>query len=124
AWNHAFFWEAMTPDRAPAPTRFAALKDRFLETGAAHFGSGWVWITVQDGELAVADTHDAGNWVGQDAKPLLVCDLWEHAYYLDYKNERPAFLERWWEETANWAFAAAQLAAAGAGRGWTFDQAA
>ncbi len=122
AWNHAFFWECMTPDNAPAPAAFAALKDSFLEKGAGHFASGWVWITWEDGKLAVVDTHDAANMVGQPAKPVLVCDLWEHAYYLDYKNDRAGFLKRWWDEVANWRFAEAQVAAAEAGRAWTFGQ--
>ncbi len=125
AWNHAFFWNAMTPDRAAAPKRFAGLKAEFIEKGAAHFGSGWVWITLEGEKLAVADTHDGENFVGKQPRPLLACDLWEHAYYLDHKNDRQAFLEGFWDKLANWAFAEAQFEAASHGdQGWTFAQAA
>jgi Fe-Mn family superoxide dismutase len=125
AWNHAFFWNAMTPGEAKTPARFSALRDEFIQKGAAHFGSGWVWITAEGDKLSVAATHDAANFVGKAALPLLVCDLWEHAYYLDYKNDRQGFLEAWWDKLANWGFAEAQFAAAhDHRRGWTFDKAA
>lgn len=123
AWNHAFFWESMTPVAAgPAvPLQQAidaafgslgALKDRFVTEGAAHFGSGWVWLVAAGGKLQVVSSHDAEQpWSSSDT-PLLVCDLWEHAYYLDYKNERERFLRAWFERLANWNFAAAQYASA------------
>src|SRR5688500_16801855 len=94
AWNHGSFWESMDP-LATAPSeplrnaiasRFgnlAALNDPFVAEGAAHFGSGWVWLIVSKGKLEVVSTHDAEQpWLGTAATPLLVCDLWEHAYYL------------------------------------------
>lgn len=113
AWNHAFFWEAMAPGGAPAPAHFAALKDRFLEEGTGHFGSGWVWIAAKDGELVVLSTHDGDTLAHRtDLTPVLVCDLWEHAYYLDYKNDRKGFLDKWFDQVANWAFAEAQWQAA------------
>jgi len=125
AWNHAFFWNSMTPQRVPAPSRYAELKDEFIERGAAHFASGWAWITFEGGQLAVAETHDGGTLSGHSARPLIVCDLWEHAYYLDYKNDRKTFLKRWWDEAANWSFAEAQRAAAEARRaGFVFEKAA
>jgi Fe-Mn family superoxide dismutase len=129
AWNHAFFWESMAPiESAPAtPLQEAidssfggldALKDRFVAEGAAHFGSGWVWLMAAKGKLEVVSTHDAEQpWLGTGATPLLVCDLWEHAYYLDYKNERDRFLRGWFGQLANWEFAAAQHAAAKRGEG-------
>lgn len=122
AWNHAFFWESM----APAPTSptdelaraieaafgsRASLRQEFVAKGAAQFGSGWVWLVATNGgKLEVVTSHDADQpWLGTLDAPLLVCDVWEHAYYLDYKNERGRFLEAWFDRLANWAFAATQL---------------
>ena len=124
AWNHAFFFESMAPDSTtpPAPLQDAIdsrfgnlgmLKDLFVAEGAAHFGSGWVWLIASKGKLEVVSTHDAEQpWLGTNATPLLVCDLWEHAYYLDYKNERDRYLRAWFDQLANWDFAAAQHTAA------------
>ena len=113
AWNHAFFWECMTPDKAEAYAHFASLRDRFIEEGAGHFASGWVWIAAREGQLVVTSTHD-GDTLAHSAEltPVLVCDLWEHAYYLDYKNDRKGFLQKWFDEIANWRFAETQLRAA------------
>lgn len=131
AWNHAFFWDCMTPGggapgaalRAAAERAFGgwdAFRTRFVEEGADHFASGWDWIVARDGKLAVTSTHDAGSFdqLG-GATPLLVCDVWEHAYYLDFQNDREGFLERWFDGVANWALADRQLtAAAGDGEAW------
>jgi Fe-Mn family superoxide dismutase len=124
AWNHAFFWQCMRPPGAAAPSGdliraidesfdgVEALKDAFVEEGFSHFASGWVWIVTGSNGLQVISTHDADDTLVREGLfPLLVCDLWEHAYYLDYKNDRKAFLERWFDNIANWEFAAAQLAA-------------
>jgi Fe-Mn family superoxide dismutase len=133
AWNHAFFWESMTP-RAASPTEtlssaigrsfggFDAFRDAFVSEGSEHFGSGWVWLVTSSQGLKVISTHDADDTLIRDGLfPLLVCDLWEHAYYLDYKNDRKAFLQRWLGEVANWAFAERQLAAAdGKGEGFRY----
>jgi Fe-Mn family superoxide dismutase len=87
-----------------------------VSEGAAHFGSGWVWLLAVNGKLEVVSSHDAEQpWLTARGMPLLVCDLWEHAYYLDYKNERDRFLRAWFERLANWDFAAAQHAAAARG---------
>jgi Fe-Mn family superoxide dismutase len=123
AWNHAFFWQSMTP-RATTPTgplqdaitahygRLDALKNLIVAEGAAHFGSGWVWLMASKTKLEVVATHDADvPWLVGGGTPLLVCDVWEHAYYLDYKNERDRFLRAWVDRAANWDFAAAQYAA-------------
>jgi Fe-Mn family superoxide dismutase len=127
AWNHAFFWESMAPEKAAVegPLKDAvtaafgnldAFKDRFVAEGAAHFASGWVWLVASKRKLDVVSTHDAEQpWLDTDVTPLLVCDLWEHAYYLDYKNERGQFLRAWVDRLANWGFAAAQYAAASRG---------
>jgi Fe-Mn family superoxide dismutase len=124
AWNHAFFWESMTPRTTAAAGpleaaivasfgHVAALTDLLVTEGAAHFGSGWIWLVASRGKLEVRATHDAElPWLDDGRTPLLVCDLWEHAYYLDYKNERNRFLRAWIERLANWDFAAEQYAAA------------
>ena len=98
-----------------------ALRDVFLSEGAAHFGSGWVWLVAEGDKLAVRSTHDAACPITEGQTPLLVCDVWEHAYYLDYQNDRAAFLRAWWEKAANWPFAEAQHRAARRGEsGWRF----
>jgi Fe-Mn family superoxide dismutase len=134
AWNHAFFWVAMSPDRGAPEGRLQsaitstfggqdALKAAFVKEGIGHFGSGWVWLTADAaGALAVTSTHDAGCPVTQPgATALLVCDLWEHAYYIDYRNDRKAYLEAWFDALPDWQFAARQLEAAGsAGAAWRY----
>ena len=141
AWNHAFFWQAMSPERqAPAGELAAAidaafgdlagLKQAFVTEGANHFGSGWVWLTGDGmGALKVRSTHDADDTlVHVDMIPLIVCDLWEHAYYLDHQNDRKGFLDAWFDALPNWSLAAAQFDAAnGRGERWRHpapDQAA
>jgi len=134
AWNHGFFWVSMAP-KGEKPTGdlakaisdtfgdLAALRTKFVEEGAGHFGSGWVWLVADDsGKLEVRSTHDAEDLVThQGATPLLVCDLWEHAYYLDHQNNRKGFLEAWFDGLANWSFAARQFAAArGQGEAWRY----
>jgi Fe-Mn family superoxide dismutase len=124
AWNHAFFWEAMSPDReqpsgaleAAIRAAFgdlAGLKTAFVTEGAARFGSGWVWLASDlAGKLGVFSTHDAGGPLTEPAlTPLLVCDVWEHAYYIDHRNDRKAYLEAWFDALPNWGFATDQLAA-------------
>jgi Fe-Mn family superoxide dismutase len=131
AWNHAFFWEAMTP-AAGAPSgdlataidqafgSFDAFAAAFVKEGVGHFGSGWVWLKAEGGKLSVVSTHDGETLLPDaGATPLLVCDLWEHAYYLDHKNDREGFLKQWVAQLANWSFAAAQLAASN-GQGEAF----
>jgi Fe-Mn family superoxide dismutase len=133
AWNHAFFWHAMSPTQT-APSAdlvaaideafgdLAALKTAFVTEGIGHFASGWVWLVAEGGKLKVISTHDAASTVTQaGVTPLLVCDLWEHAYYLDHQNNRKGFLEAWFDGLANWALADAQFAAAkGAGQAWVY----
>jgi Fe-Mn family superoxide dismutase len=133
AWNHAFFWQCMTPDRAAPAGAIAqaisqafggldGLKKAFVEEGVGHFGSGWVWLVTGSEGLKVISTHDADDTlVREGLYPLITCDLWEHAYYLDFQNDRPGFLSRWFDETANWAFAESQLAASnGQGEGFRY----
>ncbi|MHB8530163.1 MAG: superoxide dismutase [Caulobacteraceae bacterium] len=134
AWNHAFFWASMWPRRQnPAGDLAAAIaaafgsqekfRTAFVAAGADHFGSGWVWLAAdRGGAVKVISTHDADDTLTtQDLTPLVVCDLWEHAYYLDYQNDRKAFLEAWFDALPHWNFAAGQLAAAkGAGKPWCY----
>jgi Fe-Mn family superoxide dismutase len=133
AWNHAFFWDAMSPTKtAPGAELTAAitdafgdlasLKTAFVTEGVGHFASGWVWLVSEGGKLKVISTHDAATTVTQDGvTPLLVCDVWEHAYYLDHQNNRKGFLEAWFDGLANWTLADSQLAAAkGAGEAWAY----
>ena len=125
AWNHAFFWVSMSPKRqspakelaGPIASAFGdmlSLKDSFVSEGVGHFGSGWVWLVADDaGVLRVVSTHDAANpLIESGLTPLLVCDLWEHAYYLDHKNDRKGFLEAWFDALPNWDFAGSQWSAA------------
>jgi superoxide dismutase, Fe-Mn family len=132
AWNHSFFWVSMTPkgekpsgdlDKAIAEAfgNLASLKTKFVEEGAGHFGSGWVWLlSDKAGKLEVRSTHDAEDLVTQEGvTPVLVCDLWEHAYYLDHQNDRKAFLEAWFDALPHWSFAGFQFKAAkGDGEPW------
>ena len=125
AWNHSFFWASMAP-RATRPTGDLAtaideafggldgLKAGLVAEGVGQFGSGWIWLVADGGGgLRLIATHDADSAVIlADVTPLLVCDLWEHAYYLDHQNDRAAFLTAWFDNLANWPFAAKQFAAA------------
>jgi superoxide dismutase, Fe-Mn family len=133
AWNHGFFWVSMTPTRQQPSGNLACaieagfggladLKKAFVTEGVGHFGSGWVWLTAdRSGALKVISTHDAHDIVTQpDSTPLLVCDLWEHAYYLDHQNDRKRFLEAWFDALPNWSFAADQLAASKDGESWRY----
>ncbi|MEI6487186.1 MAG: superoxide dismutase [Sphingomonadales bacterium] len=124
--NHSFFWAAMAPQAGAPDAALAAaiaaqlggmagLRQAFVSAGTAEFGSGWVWlVSGDDGDLAITTSHDADFWHGApDATPLLVCDVWEHAYYLDHQNDRNAFLAAWFDALPNWDFASHQFAAAG-----------
>lgn len=132
-WNHGFFWQSMSGDALKPVGDFdaaivaafgdlAALRTKFVEEGVGHFGSGWVWLVYSHSTLKVISTHDAVDLLDQpDVMPLLVCDLWEHAYYLDHQNDREAFLKQWFDGLANWQFASVQLAAAQSGeRGYCY----
>jgi len=131
AWNHSFFWAAMSP-RGPAPSgalaaaidrdfgSLTSLKARFVDDGAAHFGSGWIWLAAEGGAVKVMSTHDGDDLLTHSGlTPLLACDLWEHAYYLDHKNDRKAYLSAWFDALPNWTLARQQYdAAQGEGEAW------
>lgn len=135
AWNHAFFWDCMSPERQSPSGELAEaidaafggpdhLKEAFVAEGVGHFASGWVWLVAEGPGLSVISTHDADDTLPRDGlTPLLVCDLWEHAYYLDHQNDRKGFLESWFEALPNWSLAASQLAAArGRGEVWRYPK--
>ena len=133
AWNHSFFWESMTSkfSKPSGPLANAissafgsleALGERFCAEGTGHFGSGWVWLIAKRDKLEVISTHDAGNPILEEGvTPLLACDVWEHAYYIDYRQDRAGWLIAWWNMLANWHFAEAQYGAAlGPGTPWVY----
>jgi superoxide dismutase, Fe-Mn family len=133
AWNHAFFWNCLAPMAEPLSGELGeaverafgsidAFRGEFLSRGASHFASGWLWLISRNGELELQDLHDAHTpIVDPEVTPVLVCDLWEHAYYLDHKNARDAFLRGFFDRLANWRFAEAQFRAArGDGSVWRY----
>ena len=136
AWNHGFFWQSLTPEAQGDPqaalkraieksfNSLDAFRDEAKAKGEGHFASGWLWLVAdQSGAVQLQDLHDAQiPMVDAKVTPLLVCDLWEHAYYLDYKNERGKFLDAFLTKLANWRFAEKQYdAALDGGKGaWTF----
>jgi superoxide dismutase, Fe-Mn family len=120
-WNHTFFWHCLTPKQA-APGKkltdalvkaFGGIDDfkkAFTEAAINTFGSGWAWLVQNaDGSFAIVSTQGAGNPMTAGQKPLLTCDVWEHAYYIDYRNARPSYLEHFWA-LANWEFAEKNMA--------------
>ncbi len=121
-WNHTFFWNSMKPAGGGAPTGDLAhqinhdfgsidkFKERFRQAAVGQFGSGWAWLVADKGELKVVKTANAATPITQGQIPLLTCDVWEHAYYLDYQNRRPDFVHTFLEQLVNWDFAATNLA--------------
>ena len=134
AWNHGFFWNAMAPGGgepsgavAQAVEAFGgleALKAKFVEGGVGQFGSGWVWIQASpSGELSIVQTANGDTALLRDGKPITGCDVWEHAYYLDYKQDRKGYLEAWFDGVLNWEFAGRQFdAATGSAEGYTYPK--
>lgn len=119
-WNHSFFWLCMKPAGGGAPTgalaaaieakfgSFAKFKEEFAKSAAGNFGSGWTWLVKNaDGSVDIVNTGAAGNPLVDGKTPLLTVDVWEHAYYIDYRNARPKFLESFLEHLVNWDFAQA-----------------
>ncbi|MFB0612511.1 superoxide dismutase [Aurantiacibacter poecillastricola] len=120
-WNHGFYWNSLTPSTSGPSGDLASkideafgsldkLKDELKSKGAGHFASGWVWLAEKGGKLSVEDSHDADTLADGDMNPLLVVDLWEHAYYLDHQNARPSYLDAVVDGHLNWDFAADNLA--------------
>ena len=122
-WNHGFYWHSLTPAGGEPQGALGEAIDRdfgsldklrevLAERGTKHFASGWVWLVQAGGTLSVEETHDGETLALGDKKPLLTIDLWEHAYYLDHKNERPAYLQAVIGGLLDWEFAARNFAAA------------
>ena len=120
-WNHGFYWASLTPQRTRPSGELASaidaafgsldkLTEELATRGANHFASGWVWLASDGGRLTVEETHDADTLADRGPLPLLVIDLWEHAYYLDRKNVRPDYLTAVLGELLNWDFAGQNLA--------------
>jgi len=120
-WNHSFYWNCLSPEGGGKPTgalakgieeafgSFEAFVEQFTKTAIGTFGSGWAWLVQRsDGTLAIISTSNAATpLTGEDAA-LLTCDVWEHAYYIDYRNARPKYLEAFWK-LVNWEFASSKL---------------
>ncbi|USN48121.1 MAG: superoxide dismutase [Fe] [Pseudobdellovibrionaceae bacterium] len=117
-WNHTFYWHCLSPKGGGQPTgdlaaaidktwgSFDKFKEEFTNTAATLFGSGWAWLVKKpNGTLALEQTSNAGCPLTTDSKPLMTCDVWEHAYYVDYRNARPQYLEAFWK-LVNWDFVA------------------
>lgn len=115
-WNHTFYWNGLKPNGGGEPTgalaeainrdfgSFAAFKEKFTQTAITTFGSGWAWLVKKpDGSLALESTSNAATPLTGANKPLLTCDVWEHAYYVDYRNMRPKYVEAFWN-LVNWDF--------------------
>ena len=121
-WNHTFYWNSMKPNGGGAPTgaladainakwgSFDAFKEAFSKCAVTTFGSGWAWLVkTPSGELDLVSTSNAATPLTTDNKALLTCDVWEHAYYIDYRNARPKYVESFWN-LVNWDFVAANFA--------------
>lgn len=122
-WNHTFYWNSLSPNGGGEPSgvladainakfgSFAGFQEEFTKCAVTTFGSGWAWLVKNaDGSLALVSTSNAGCPLTTGQVPLLTCDVWEHAYYIDYRNARPKYLEAFWA-LVNWDFAAANFAA-------------
>jgi superoxide dismutase, Fe-Mn family len=120
AWNHAFYWKSMAPKGSEPSGKIGDMlkadlgglegfKKEFGEAANGQFGSGWAWLVVENGKLRVVKTGNADTPVARGGKPLLVCDVWEHAYYLDYQNKRADYVTAFLEHLVNWEFAAQNL---------------
>jgi len=120
-WNHTFYWNSLSPNGGGEPGgklaeainakwgSSAAFKEAFNKSAAGNFGSGWTWLVKKaDGSLDIVNTSNAATPLTTDDVPLLTCDVWEHAYYIDYRNARPKYLESYWN-IVNWDFAAGNL---------------
>lgn len=120
-WNHTFYWEGFSQERGTVPEgkllemiirdfgSFDQFKEKFAEASINLFGSGWAWLVVNaEGKLQIVQTGNAGNPLRDGLKPLLTCDVWEHAYYLDYQNRRPDYLASFWA-LVNWQKIGARL---------------
>jgi len=127
-WNHSFFWQCLAPEGSTSPSGrlkdmidsdfggHDALLEKLATESANHFASGWGWLILNNGKLEVTSLHDADTPVAHGMTPLLTLDVWEHAYYIDYRNERPRYLKTVLERVINWDFVGQNLDGQGVGR--------
>jgi Fe-Mn family superoxide dismutase len=120
-WNHTFYWNSLKPNGGGVPTgdladminrdfgSFDKFKEQFTAAATTQFGSGWAWLVLDQGKLAVTKTSNADLPLKHGQKALLTLDVWEHAYYIDFRNLRPKYIETFFSHLANWDFAAANL---------------
>jgi Fe-Mn family superoxide dismutase len=120
-WNHSFFWQCLSPNGGGAPEgdlaeaiagafgSYEAFRDEFTQAAKGHFGSGWAWLVHDGSKLSVVTTHDADLPLVHGQKALLTLDVWEHAYYIDYRNARPDYIATFLDHLVNWEFAAKNL---------------
>jgi Fe-Mn family superoxide dismutase len=127
-WNHSFFWQCLAPEGSSRPSGKLrdmisadfgdekSLLDALAKESVAHFASGWGWLVLNNGKLEVTSLHDADTPAVHGMTPLLTIDVWEHAYYIDYRNERPRFVQSVLENIVNWDFVAQNLDGQGLSR--------
>ena len=120
-WNHELFWKCMKPNGGGSMPKkledriksdlgsIEEFKKQFIQAGITQFGSGWCWLAISNGKLVVSKTPNAENPLIHNMKPILGCDVWEHSYYVDYRNRRPEYLENFFEKLVNWEFVESQL---------------
>ena len=120
-WNHILFWQSMKPNGGGSiPSELEKklnedfgsvdkFKEAFIQAGTTQFGSGWAWLAVNNGKLVVTKSANASNPLVDGMKPILGCDVWEHSYYIDYRNKRPDYLKAFLDSLVNWEFVASQL---------------
>ena len=126
-WNHSFYWKCLSPERQAPTGKLKAMIDagfgshagmlaQFKEEATGHFASGWAWLILDGETLKTTSLHDADTPVAHDMKPLLTIDVWEHAYYVDYRNARPNYVDALLNNAINWEFVAENLDGDGASR--------
>ena len=120
-WNHILFWQCMKPNGGGSmPSELESritsdlggidqFKEAFIQAGITQFGSGWAWLAIDNGKLVVTKSPNASNPLVDGLKPILGCDVWEHSYYIDYRNKRPDYLKAFLDSMVNWEFVASQL---------------
>lgn len=120
-WNHILFWQCMKPNGGGSmPSELESritsdlggidqFKEAFIQAGITQFGSGWAWLAIDNGKLVVTKSPNASNPLVDGMKPILGCDVWEHSYYIDYRNKRPDYLKAFLDSMVNWEFVAPQL---------------
>ena len=126
-WNHTFYWHCLTPKKQDVPAALKTkidddfgsvdeFKKKFKAEATGHFASGWAWLVMNGDKLEITSLHDADTPVAHDMKPLFTLDVWEHAYYLDYQNARPDYVDSLLDDAINWEFIAENMDGKGVSR--------